>query len=295
MTILHLVGGDAAAGNLVLALQGSGRDDEVLGCVDDLSCGPIDKDEPDARAVWWGDWWAPDEGRIKDRVRSFWTRVTESSDQLVVWFGRHSAMEHAFFLALAYRLGERPYSIVDVTAVAPQMTKGDGSPVQAVALASHEALGRLLAVSRPAAADEKRRACARWDRLKAENAPFRIVTETGLRSVGEDYFDPWLMACLSDDWRRMARVIGHALGDHLTPYLQVSDGILQARLIELIGKGVLQAEGDFWDMHACRVRLAEGSAGDGVQTVFDEARTPMKRCRWVGGTTVQSCRLPNQR
>ena len=36
-------------------------------------------------------------------------------------------------------------------------------------------------------------------------------------------------------------------------------------------------------------------AGDGDQTVPDEPPTPMKRCRSAAGTTVQSCRLPNQR
>ena len=259
MTTLHLAAGDAAAGSLVMALQGSGRDDEILGCVDDLSCGPIDKDDPETRAVWWGDLWAPDEGRIEERVKSFWTRVTKSNDQLIVWFGRHSAMEHAFFLALAYHLGEKPYSVVDVTNTEHPIMQRDGSPVQAVALTPFEALRSLLTAHRPASADEKRRACTRWRQLKAENAPFRIVTETGLSSVGEAYFDPWLMECVSTDWQKMAKVIGNALANHWKPYIQVSDGTLQTRMVDLIEKGVLRAEGDPWDMHACRVRLAEAA------------------------------------
>ena len=97
-------------------------------------------------------------------------------------------------------------------------TAGDtirqGSPVQAVAATPHEALRTLLTAPRPATTDEKRRACKRWGQLKAENAPFRIIKETGLSSVGDAYFDPWLMECVSTDWQKMARVIGNALGAH---------------------------------------------------------------------------------
>jgi hypothetical protein len=262
MTTLHLAAGDAAAGNLALALTGTGRDAEVLGLIDDLSCGPIGNDDPKSRAAWWGEWWAPAEGSVQGRVESFWNRVTTTNDQLVVWFGRHSAIEHAFFLAVADRLGEKPYCVVDVTGAVRPITRHDGTsglsrPAQAVASTPPEALRSLLTTRRAATSDEKQRACARWRQLKTENAPFRIVSEAGLISADVTYFDPWILECASAEWQKMARIIGNALGNHWEPYIQVGDGVLQTRMIELIAKGVLSAEGDPWDMQACRVRLAK--------------------------------------
>lgn len=41
------------------------------------------------------------------------------------------------------------------------------------------------------------------------------------------------------------------------PYIQVGDTILLARLVALVEEGKLLADGDPWDMRACRVRLPD--------------------------------------
>src|SRR5580692_6277168 len=97
MKTLHIAPGDSAGGSLAQAIRDAGRDEEVLSFLDDLSCGPINPDDPAVRAAWWSRFHEPSE--VEAHLRRFWERVMTTSDRLVVWLGRHSARELAFFLA----------------------------------------------------------------------------------------------------------------------------------------------------------------------------------------------------
>src|ERR1700726_3397331 len=107
MRTLHIAPGDSAGGSLRAAIRDAGGDDEVLGWRDDLSCGPIASDDPAARAKWWAPFYGDQD--IEGDLKRFWDRIATTDDRLVVWFGRHSASELAFFLAWTDRLGDRPY------------------------------------------------------------------------------------------------------------------------------------------------------------------------------------------
>ena len=106
MKTLHIAPSDSAGGSLREAIEGAGRDDEVLAFRDDLSCGPIDPDDPAVRGAWWARYHSDsDAGNV---IAAFWNRIATTEDRLVVWFGRNSASELAFFLAMADRLADRP-------------------------------------------------------------------------------------------------------------------------------------------------------------------------------------------
>lgn len=259
MRTLHIVPGYSAGGTLETALRNAGRDDAVLKWPDDLSCGPIDPGTPEQRDAWWdhGEDWD-----LAGKLLAFWQRVETAEERLVVWFGRHSAAELAFFLAWADRLGDRPYDIVDVTGLEfPAIRPGPGVPptwpAKSVSILNADNLRSLLGSERPITAGEVAEARQRWRRLKSENAPFRIVTETGLASAPLDHFDPLLLAQAGTDWRKVAYVVGHALGLGSEPYSQVGDLMLLARVAALVEAGGLEADGNPWEMQACRVRLVE--------------------------------------
>jgi hypothetical protein len=259
MGTLHIAPGHSAGGSLRQAIRGAGRHEEVLFFRDDLSCGPIASEDVAVRVAWWmqfhGDWEteaAP--------LKAFWERVATTDDRLVVWFGRYSALELAFFLAWADRLGERPYSIIDVTGLRLPSNRPDGSPAFspptfAVSIMPEYLLRSLLGSERQVTTQEAEEARRQWRRLKIENAPFRVVTPAGLVSAPVDHFDSLLMEGVATEWRKVARVIGDTMGLTSEPYFQVGDIMLLARVTALIGEGKLLAEGDPWDMHSCRVRL----------------------------------------
>jgi hypothetical protein len=247
MSILHIAPGHSAGGSLRQAIRAAGRQDEVLFFRDDLSCGPIDSDDLAPRLEWsarfhndWETEAAP--------LRAFWERVTTSDDRLIVWFGRHSALELAFFLVWADRLGERPYDIVDVP-------PGPSRPA-VVSILPELALVRLLGTERQVTAHETAEARRQWRKLRAENAPFRVVAPQGLVSAPADHFDHLLIEQVTPEWKKIARVIGDVYGiGWPDSYLHVGDLMLLGRVMALIDEGKLAAEVVPWDMHACRVRL----------------------------------------
>ena len=104
---------------------------------------------------------------------------------------------------------------------------------------------------------ERDDAARRWQRLKSENAPFRIVTESGLISAPADIFDALLLERATKDWRKVARVIGETMGHNMEPYIQVGDLMLLTRIVALVDQGKLMAHGDPWLMRKCEVRLPD--------------------------------------
>jgi hypothetical protein len=259
MKTLHIAPGDSAAGSLIKAIQDAGMNEPVLtGGHDDLSCGPIDADDPLVRRNWWAknhqDWRSEADGT------AFWEQVFDPDNRPVVWFGRHSAFELAFFLHWAERLGERPYYLIDVTGLELPFTKKDGSqalsrPTAAVSIVRSEGLRSLLGSERLITQGEREEAQLHWRQLRRENAPFRIITEKGLTSAPADYFDHVLLEQATAEWQKIARIIGGAMADNCEPYFQVGDIMLLTRVVALVSEGKLLADGNPWEMRQCNVRL----------------------------------------
>ena len=243
MKVMHVAPGDSAGGNLKVALRIAGRQQEVLSFTDDLSCGPIAWGTARERAAWWSHVHAPLQ---EEDLTTFWHRVETADERLVVWFGRQSASELAFFLALADRLGDRPYDVVEI-----------GQPDGAVDFVPSYLLPALIETARPISPQEAADAGRLWQRLRAQNAPFRIVTSAGLASAPIDHFDSSILGQAAKEWSSAARVIGSTMARNCEPRIQVSDAILLARLVALVEEGKLLADGDPWDMRACRVRLPD--------------------------------------
>ncbi len=104
-------------------------------------------------------------------------------------------------------------------------------------------------------AEERNESAQRWQRLRRENAPFRVVTEAGLVSAPADYFDPLILAYATPEWQRIVRVVANTMGYHSDPYFQVGDAMLHQRVIALVDEGRLLADGDPSNMMSSRVRL----------------------------------------
>jgi hypothetical protein len=196
---------------------------------------------------------------VEQRLAEFWNRLDAWDGQVVLWFGRGSAKELAFLHAMVDRLEGRRISFVDVTGFQYPFTRRDGTqavsdPMPAVSIVRHEALQTLLGTEREAGDEERARLRSHWRALVREDAPFRIATEEGLVSAPADYFDPALLELASTEWLKVNRLIGDAFC-HAKAYMQVGDLVLASRIAALVKQGQLLADGDPWDMRACKVRL----------------------------------------
>jgi hypothetical protein len=118
-------------------------------------------------------------------------------------------------------------------------------------------LRALLGSGRPVSSAEMDEAQRRWRSLKSENAPFRIVSESGLISAPIDCFDPMLLERSTAEWSRATRIVGEAMGHNSDSYYQVGDLMLLTRIVALVEQGKLLADGDPWDMRNCRLRLPD--------------------------------------
>jgi hypothetical protein len=80
-----------------------------------------------------------------------------------------------------------------------------------------------------------------WHRLRAENAPLRVVDADGFRSAPITFFDQQLLSFAKATWQKPARIFGEVIaewvGPQTEPYFQAGDGILAARVLALEGRG----------------------------------------------------------
>lgn len=275
MKILHLAPGPSSGGSLIQAVRLAALEDEVLRFNDDLSCGPIAPYEPAVRAAWWAEHWN-DDHFAAEVLAGFWERVATTDARLVVWFGRNSSSELAFFLACADRLGDRPFDIVDVQLpmVRPE-GGGERYPGRHMAHVHEDQLRALLGTERPITTAEREEASRLWRQLQAENAPFRIVTEAGLASAPIDHFDDWILGSATAAWQAAARIVSNVLGLHGDPYRQVGDIMLWDRLVALVHDGRLLAHGDPSD-RSTPIRLPIGTLPPPVNPLTDEILERLK-------------------
>jgi hypothetical protein len=261
---LHVAFGGSGAGSLRKAIETAGRKDEVIHLNDSLAFGPIDYPDPQTREQWLerelgltGYGWVTEEARI------FWIKLMSDKKPKVLWTTRRSAADYAGFLECVWRLGETPCSVVDLTDAVIMARRREGEPAKpekALCLwrLHPETIleNGLLDKGQPLSGEMRTYYQDLWKRLRAENAPLRVVSAEGIASTPIDYFDDFIRSCAISEWRKSARVIGEALGREMeSEYYQTGDMVLFSRLQKLVELGLLEGRGDLSNMQGSEVRL----------------------------------------
>lgn len=261
---MHVAPGLSAAGTIRMATKMNGRRDEVIGLPDSLSFGPIDYVDSKVRSAWvegvigcqWDD--------VIEESEQLWRQVLSTDKPRVLWFSRRSAMEYTGLLECVWRLGDAPYSVIDITdlPIVYRNNRREKLPPQVgacVSLITHEVMleNGLIDRATPLTAEQKSSFHSLWGKLRAENAPFRVVDAKGINSAPMTFFDEIVRSCVIQEWRKTARVVGEALSkDWESGYHQVGDLVLFARLQKLVELGKVEGRGDMSDMRQSEVRLA---------------------------------------
>jgi hypothetical protein len=287
--VLHIVFSEGAAWSLRGALRRLGRNDRIACLFDDLSYGPIDPPDPQARHQWVVDqlgftgWPETPEGvtpfaetefgdvELEDvpaTSRTFWTRALTPGPRRIVWASRRSATEYAGLLEWIWRAGDLPCDIVDLTAATSSRHPpacGPPKTRQAFHLASlwpddivaDDWLGQAKALP-PAARAHHREL---WGRLRAENAAFRVIVDGELQSAPITAFDDLLLSKAKTRWRKIAMMVGLTICDQNDAGADhAPDMVLAARVKALITAGHLEFAGmDPFAISFAEVRLAKRS------------------------------------
>lgn len=259
---LHIVFNPSAAACLRDALRQSGRDERVVSLFDSLCFGPINPPDPELRRTWveeelgYTGW-----EEVVGEATSFWPEALSISNRRIAWLSRRSAHEYAGFLEWLWRLGEEPIEVIDLTDVVVAGNKnGPTKPHLAISLGllpPHKILENdLLDRTEKLTSVLHARYRELWGRLRAENAPLRILSEGELVSAPLSFFDPLLLSCATPEWQKAARIIGEALWESsTTSVLQTSDLVLCARARALADAGRLESRGDLLHIQNNELRL----------------------------------------
>jgi hypothetical protein len=264
-TTLHVVFTSWGADSLSQALKNAGRDDQVIACFDNLSFGPINPADSSLRATWvqdelgWTEW-----GDAAPERERFWHEALSSNHRKVAWLSRRSAMEFAGFLEWLWRLGDESCEIVDLTDVKVFGRPAHG-PATLAALAGRLANlapnqindNHLLAQTNTLPATARSAYHALWRQLRAENAPLRVLADDTLVSAPISFFDALVMSHVTNEWRKVALVVSHALCSHIDDQIfQTGDRFLAARVNALVEADRLEMQGkSAFEIHHSEVRL----------------------------------------
>lgn len=101
-----------------------------------------------------------------------------------------------------------------------------------------EQFGAYLALEKPLTDIERRHYTALWRELQRENGPLRAVVNGRLTTVGEDFYDHFILRELRKQPEQFheARLIGEILGRH---QLGISDSLVALRIEHFISRGIL--------------------------------------------------------
>jgi uncharacterized protein DUF3658 len=158
-----------------------------------------------------------------------------------------------------WRLGDLPCEVIELT----DMPVGSRRHALLLSLLQPEeiASNRLWDRAEPLNAAARERHHSLWRRLRAENAPLRVVDADGLRSAPITFFDRQLLSFANASWQKPARIIGETMaewvGPPMEPFFQAGDGILAARITALVEAGELEGRGDLTDIQQSEVRLKQ--------------------------------------
>jgi hypothetical protein len=205
-----------------------------------------------ARRQWFRDFYAgeddPEADKFWQEQTGFWDKLSKVSSGLKIWLSRRSAFEFCAFAETLMRLPRTlSFEIIDVTDFEHLVPKSFGRPV-ATGILIPEELKRAYSSKRQSSVEEWTELLEDWIELKQQDAPVRVIKTLSIHSAGRDVFDQYLIRHITSQWRKGARIIGHAMDDcwqdgHLVGDLYLFDRLLDladARRIELEGSGSMR-------------------------------------------------------
>ncbi len=258
---VHVAWGTSRADAIKEALRSRGCGERVIALTHDLSVGPIDSLDPDARRIWYAANTRPDDEPDEEPTdpEAPWAGATDPGIHLVYWVCLTDAAERACFLEFVTRMAGRPFDIVEVIGSDfPRL--GGPSPVWSLGQLRPEEMvvADLGGRRRPFTRAESDVAVARWARLRLQNAPLRIVRDGTLVSAPLTHFDDVLTGFATGEWelliKLVARVIGHLDAGSDQPGQGCSYELLFARILVLGQAGALEVTGPGPCMRNFKVR-----------------------------------------
>jgi len=183
-------------------LSEDNRDEDIAIISGGFHLGPIDRDDYHAREKWFRDHLDPDfsEAPATAICESYaeFTLAQRDNGHVFVWVDLTSSAEYANFLYWVDRCKPSNFFIVEPK----PYSENDGVP--SLSLAREDA--RLIS------SDDLVEYALLWNKLKTEDAAFRLFAQTGeFRSFAIDAFDQVLVNSVAEDWQSISTILVKAM------------------------------------------------------------------------------------
>jgi len=260
---IHVVFTPSGAGILRQALRQQGIVGRVTELTDNLSYGPIQDTDSQARFHWLKaeigsyDEWPEQYNEIQTDVARFW-RESADGEKRVVWLTRRSLREYAGFLEWVWRYRDETYDVIDLTDVPWPGEAGSAKWLMSLGAVAPEYLDtqQLLSAASPLARAQLQDYLSLWEGLRRENSELRVVGPTGPVSVPITHYDEMILSFARPQWLKVARIAGSASAATWTDdYIQCGFEFFSARIRALVSAGRLEAQGNLRRERHSEVRL----------------------------------------
>ncbi|WGY68659.1 DUF1835 domain-containing protein [Burkholderia cepacia] len=270
MSTIHVIQGGTAAASLREALAQAGRDERVVGLLDDLGVGPLKgaDETPDTRAAFWhhvlGDQIPDWNAEIEDEFARL-DQLAMESGQVVVWHAP-SVGDKLLLRRVAYHLRNVPQRLNEV-----RLSAADFDSTQRAALSrtdqacstgmfSPAELARKRPVAAPISVLRIGRLALEWQEAKHLNAELRYWVSNTIKSGHYADLDALIVSRAEADWLPARRLVGSIMAAADRGGLFVSDSIAWWRCRELAAAGRLELQDDAPDaLSSTQVRTARAA------------------------------------
>jgi hypothetical protein len=254
--ILHAVFSESASGCLKQVL-GTDRRERIITLTDDLSIGPIDRNDGGARTRWLREQFGRDAYEQIADIDGFWSDVSSPENHIVAYVSRRNARECAGLFELVRQRGGALLEIVDVTNVG--FTNPDGTPdleksLGIAELTPAEVIERKLLESKASLSASAMLSCTQnWMLLRQENAFLRVIENGILVSALITHFDAKIACCVTPEWQSFTRMLGPFYSSTRVEGINAPDlRFISSRIAALVASRQLELDGDLSTLNTSR-------------------------------------------
>ena len=249
MRYLHIGYGDSATACLLEAIENHGlAGDGAIPSRDDFTQGPISEcftsDGIHQRIAYW---------KSVDKVLNFRMEIQEfylksiqllkeiDTDQLTIWVGDscHDILAMGWLLSF-FEKKEIQWFIVNLTDIEKE-DMPDGLPVVNLAMYTPDQLPKLWKYRKALSDKDKQYFIAILRKASQENGHYRIQANNLIKSVGEDYFDSYILSHIGYQFEPVTAIIGRILqeGSH-----RISDTTIEWNIRKMIDRNDIIYKGN---------------------------------------------------
>ncbi|WXR60944.1 DUF3658 domain-containing protein [Peptostreptococcaceae bacterium AGR-M142] len=276
MNYTHIVFGDSAKGSLKYFFENNENDysGEVVGLLDDLSVGPlndIDKEEGFRQRIYWIN-------NLNKEVMPYFEEYSKAvvdsynnlndidkTHTIIIWHGNNSSDQVGLRYIISKLENKNIYE-VDVSKQPIMFFKDEAYIPRALGECSIENIEKVILNMKKIDNERLEELKNDWQELRNSKENLRIVKDSKILGVEEDFYDSKIVANTGFNFKMAARIIGKTMGEskHL-----VTDTYIDYRIRKLIEQGKIKYQGHLESIRDYQIRV-QGSLNQFFEVIFGD-------------------------